>query len=65
MLPVPSTYVKFPPGLIKDFAHLRHARLSVLCSDEAVAGLILQTRKLPHMEQKCAVLAPSAGSVWS
>ena len=59
-------------------AGLRHFRAGQARFQEAVGGLVLFGREIltscvifieqnlgPHMEQKCALLAPSAGSVWS
>ncbi len=48
MLPVPSPHIQFPPGLIKDLAHLCHACLGVLRCDEGVAPLILQPGEFAH-----------------
>lgn len=45
MLPITLPHVEFPPGLVIDFAHLRHTSLGFCGGDEVFAALILQFRK--------------------
>ena len=78
MLSVAGSHIELAAGFAEDRAHFGHALFCVFRSNEAVGWLVLLRREVPHfrvifieqnlgphMEQKCALFAPSAGSVWS
>ena len=48
VLPPPSAHVQLPPGLVVQFAHLRHPRLGFLGGNERLRRRILLGRKIAH-----------------
>lgn len=48
-LAVARAEIQFPPGLVIDLAHLRHARFSFYRRNKALSALILELGKIAHV----------------